>query len=404
MNHDGDITTIAGALEHYLAGQINRRTLGRLLGAMGAAGVAAVAVGSNDLAKSASLQDGTPPADEPLPPATPVLGERPDGSRVWRVQAGAFDEVEMVEAMGFFPGEITINAGDSIYFDFRGFHTATFLSGAEPPYLIVAEERGGTPTPGDPRLVVNPMAGFPVGGTTYDGTGYVNSGTPDPSAPPFTLTFTAPGTYDYLCLVHPQMQAKVVVQESGTDLRMDQAAYDQLANEQAEALLEEGRTLISQQEEGTPTAEAGGAVHEVSVGLGGEHVEVLQFFPRDVEIAVGDTVRWTNPSMHEPHTVTFLGADPAPEFILVEPQEGGPPVLVFNPLAISPVGGDDYDGAGLINSGALGEELAEFYDEFPRTATYELTFTVPGEYGYYCVFHSGGPDDEHGMTGSIIVT
>lgn len=134
MNHDGDITTIAEALERYLAGQINRRTLARLLGAMAAASPAA-AVGSHDRVKSASLQVGTPPTDDPLPPATPVLGEQPDGSRVWRVQAGAIDEAEMIEAMGFFPQEITINAGDSVFFDFRGFHTATFLSGAERPFL-----------------------------------------------------------------------------------------------------------------------------------------------------------------------------------------------------------------------------------------------------------------------------
>ena len=35
--------------------------------------------------------------------------------------------------------------------------------------------------------------------------------------------------------------------------------------------------------------------------------------------------------------------------------------------------------------------------------SYELTFTKAGEYPYYCILHSGGPDDEHGMTGKIIV-
>lgn len=405
MDSDARGTILAEALARYRAGRLSRRALIRLTSALGLTGAGAVALGMSRPAWAATVQEGTPPGGgEPPPMATPVLGERPDGTRVWRVQAGAFDEAEMVEAMGFFPGEITISAGDTIFFDIRGFHTATFLSGQERPLLGVPDEMTGTPVTSGPRAIVNPAAGFPAGGSTYDGTGYVNSGTPDPSAPPFTLTFTAPGSFDYLCLVHPQMKGRVVVQEAGSELPMDQSSYDQLGTEQAEVLLAEGRALIQQQGGATPVAGSGGAVHEVSVGLGGDNVEVLQFLPRELTINSGDTVRWTNPSMHEPHTVTFLGGDEPPEFILVEPQEGGPPTLVFNPLALFPVGGDTFDGTGLTNSGALGEELAEFYEEFPRATTYELTFTAPGEHHYYCVFHSGGPDDEHGMVGTITVT
>ena len=35
--------------------------------------------------------------------------------------------------------------------------------------------------------------------------------------------------------------------------------------------------------------------------------------------------------------------------------------------------------------------------------SYELTFTAAGEYPYYCILHAGGPDDEHGMVGKVIV-
>jgi plastocyanin len=137
----------------------------------------------------------------------------------------------MVEAMGFFPEEITVNTGDAVFFDFGPrFHTATFLSGQERPLLIVPDEAAGTPAAGGDRFIINPAAGFPAGGGTYDGTGYVNSGLPDPSAPPFMLTFTTPGTYDYLCLVHPQMKARVVVQEAGAKPPTDQAAYDRLGD------------------------------------------------------------------------------------------------------------------------------------------------------------------------------
>jgi plastocyanin len=401
--------TVAEARARYQDGQIDRRTLARMVGSLGLAG-AAVAAGIGSSTTEAR-QDATPAAaGEPPPVATPVLGEQADGTRVWRVQAGAFDMVEMVEAMGFFPQEITINAGDTIFFDVPAFHTVTFLSGEERPWLIVLEEpTAGTPAAGEPRAVINPMAGFPVGGNTYDGTGYVNSGTPDPSAPPFTLTFTAPGSFEYLCLVHPQMKGKVIVQDAGAELSSDQAAYDQLASEQIAAMLDEGYVLIAEYEAATPEAGAAAGVHEVTAGVGSEMgvnggAEALRFLPREVAIAVGDTVRWTNRSMHEPHTVTFLGGDPPPEFISVEPQAAGPPTLVLGSDVIFRVGGDTYDGTGLTGSGAFNQELAEFSDEFERTATYELTFTAPGEYRYYCAFHSGGPDDEMGMTGTVTVT
>jgi plastocyanin len=183
------------------------------------------------------------------------------------------------------------------------------------------------------------------------------------------------------------------------------SAYDQLGTEQAEAMLKEGRALIAQQGAATPATGDADAVHEVAVGVESHAgAEVLQFLPREVAISVGDTVRWTNLSMHEPHTVTFLGNEDPPEFILVEPQEAGPPTLVFNPIMFFPAGGDTYDGTSLTGSGAFGPELAEFDDEFPRTATYELTFTAPGAYRYYCAFHSGSLDDEHGMVGTVTVT
>ena len=34
---------------------------------------------------------------------------------------------------------------------------------------------------------------------------------------------------------------------------------------------------------------------------------------------------------------------------------------------------------------------------------FELAFTVPGEYPYYCIRHAGGPEAEGGMIGKVIV-
>ena len=50
--------------------------------------------------------------------------------------------------------------------------------------------------------------------TAYDGTSYLNSGftEPGPNAS-FSVTFTQPGTFPYVCLLHDGMVGSVVVQE-----------------------------------------------------------------------------------------------------------------------------------------------------------------------------------------------
>jgi plastocyanin len=316
-----------------------------------------------------------------------------------------------MEAMAFYPDEITVNAGDRIFYDIHGLHTVTFLGDQQaPPFLVPEAQALGTPVAVDDagRWVLNPAVAFPSGPPVHDATGYVNSGIPDPTAPPFVLEFTAPGTFEYLCLVHPaMMKATVVVQEQGAERPHDQAYYDEQAHAQMEAVLEQGRALIeqySQASQATPVAE-GGTTWEVAAGVGEEQAQVMRFLPDQLEIHAGDTVQWTQRSGTEPHTVTFPGEAPPPELILVEPQPAGPPLLILNPEVMEPAGGPTYDGTSFANSGWLQEESVEFPEgvEFPQT--WELTFDQPGEYRYHCALHAGAEAGElMGMVGTIIVT
>ncbi len=316
---------------------------------------------------------------------------------------------EMIELLAFFPTEITVNAGDSIYWEVRGFHNVHFLSGAPLPQVIVpaAEVAGGgdaaaSPAAGPPQLVLNPEVMFPSGGTTYDGTGVVNSGVAlDPTAPPFVLTFGTPGEYEYYCTVHGEvMEGRVVVQEQGAQRPMDQAAIDRQATEEMNALLEEARALIAGQggmaspAAGGMASPAAGGGQEVLAGLSQGQVEVNAFFPRQLTVRAGETVRFTNPTTQPPvpHTVTFVGGGEAPEFIVPQPSAGGPPVLALNPELVAPAGGATYNGQGYANSGLL---IAG-----GGPTTYELTFDTPGTHRYYCAIHG---DPEGGMIGDIVV-
>lgn len=75
-------------------------------------------------------------------------------------------------------------------------HTVTFPVAGQPL----------PPLPGDPFTP-------PIGGSTYDGSAVTNSGMMYPGQQ-YSLTFTKPGTYSYLCLFHDQlgMLGTVIVQ------------------------------------------------------------------------------------------------------------------------------------------------------------------------------------------------
>jgi plastocyanin len=319
----------------------------------------------------------------------------------------------LIDLQAFFPSEITINAGDAILWEFPdppGFHTVTFLSGQEVPALIIPDPDAGTPAAspavGPPPLIINPQAAFPAGGTTYDGTGYLNSGLDVirlPGDPPFVVTFTTPGTYEYQCIPHGVvMKATVVVQEAGSALPEDWAAADARGEQERGALIEEGKAEIAGYSEATAATPADGStVWEVAAGVGEGQARVFQFLPNTVEIKAGDTVRWVNYSTTEPHTVTFVGAGAEqPEDIAIEPQASGPPKIVQNPLTLFPQGGPVYSGEGYVNSGFMGELNGQ---PLPGGLAYELTFDTAGEFPYYCILHASGPEGP-GMTGTIRVS
>ena len=408
-------SNVTKLVRRYGTGQLPRRDALRVLAGLGltTAGVAAIGAG----ARSAGAIAGRAPlqphsglhapllAQDAATPVAPQLGERPDGTRVWRVQVAGDNEAELLEFMTFFPRELTINAGDSVFFDFKGHHaphTVTFLSGEEAPKLIVPSADSGTTAAGEPpEIMFNPAAAFPGGGDTYDGTGVLNSGL-NVLFPPdqvFTVTFTSPGTFDYLCLVHPlMMKGTVTVQEQGAAVPYEQTEVDSMMADHMAELTEEGKALVAEYNStATPTADAGGTVWDIRAGAEGEEVAVLRFMPNNLTIAAGDTVRWTVESELEPHTVTFLGGDVPPDLIEPQMQEGGPPKLVFNPAVVRRVGTEVYTGTGYANSGAMGAD----FEEYTGLTTYELTFDTPGEYLYYCALH-GSPTA--GMRARLTVT
>jgi plastocyanin len=130
-----------------------------------------------------------------------------------------------VNHLKFFPGTVTIKAGQSVAFSVRGSQEPHTFSFGPEAYLkdIVAKQI--TPVPGaggPPTLVFDPRALLPsdppgplppyTGQNHGDGflsTGALGNGLPATKA---SITFTTPGSYGFICLIHPEMHGTVVVQ------------------------------------------------------------------------------------------------------------------------------------------------------------------------------------------------
>jgi plastocyanin len=134
--------------------------------------------------------------------------------------------------LGFYPAKKTVPAGTTVEFHMspvtNEIHTVTFGSDAVLAKGGFAEKLSQSllaPLPGTGQNGP-PVLGFPgaiffpsdPGPLTFDGTqhgGFVSTGVlgrEKPLKPAATVTFTAPGTYNFICLVHPEMKGQIVVQ------------------------------------------------------------------------------------------------------------------------------------------------------------------------------------------------
>src|ERR1700730_9390881 len=126
-----------------------------------------------------------------------VLQLRAAAAAHWTVIVGGHPADNSVYANGFYPRELTVQVGDTVTWQFDGFHNVTFLSGTTPPQFAIKD--------GD-KMYANPQVFFPAGGNTYGGVGFRNSGTPQGDKPfSYSLTFTKSGRYEYACTIHPGM-------------------------------------------------------------------------------------------------------------------------------------------------------------------------------------------------------
>lgn len=314
-------------------------------------------------------------------PAAPAHG---GSGATWTVVVGGANPDSSVVSSAFFPHTLTVRVGDTVrwVFDRRWpEHTVTFLSGTTPPPPEI--EEGG-------KSYVNPRVAFPAGGATYDGTGYHNSGMPPDPAQPFsyTLTFTKPGMFTYLCLLHPGQEGAVIVKARTSETPREATAR---GRRELAGTLQAGERAYRRW---APSVH-GKTVTIRLIGDPRAHWSVLRFTKASLVVARGTTVVWDMRDPQEIHAVTFPdGHARASEFVIPQPQPHGPPMLLENPQVVIRIPATSYAGTTLAGSGIL---LPPGAPGNPPTS-YRLTFTEAGRFAYVCAVHA-----PQGMYGTIIV-
>lgn len=147
------------------------------------------------------------------------------------IAGGLSEEVMDGLVVSFGPADVSVAVGETVTWTVLGPHTVSFGASEAQRAAIFRDPDGsvhinpesfgpvggeGQPPPpegaeGPPPEGAPPT---PIDGGTYDGTGFRNSGlilSFPGSLFQYKLTFSEPGTYEYFCLIHPEMAGTVNV-------------------------------------------------------------------------------------------------------------------------------------------------------------------------------------------------
>jgi plastocyanin len=334
----------------------------------------------------------------------------PSGALTFHVDLGYEEVSKGAEFEAFLPDTLTVDAGDTIVFTLRSHepHTVTFEAPKPLPEPFF-------PLP-DQNLAVNPqlflpapMPGSPLPdpedpvhlSVATDGAEYLNSGFLQHPGDTFSVTFTKPGTYQAVCLLHPQhMKGTITVNPAGSPRPMTDEAYQQQALAQVRDFQTKEQALLAGIRVPEPTVNPDGTrTYTVYAGVGEaeQGIDLMEFVGgQHLAIKAGDSVTFVLDKNDQgvPHTITFLSGGQDEELVVPQPQPSGPPRLIVNPQVLrpSPIPPAPYEGKGYFNSGLL-------LTGSPGPQAYTVKFTKPGSFEYMCVLH-----DEGGMKGVIAVS
>ena len=191
------------------------------------------------------------------------------GPRTWHVLIGGQSKDHAIQAEGYYPRVITIDAGDTVVWTLNTgeIHSVTFAGTCEDSSCV------------PPCVFTVNIDISPCGPTTYDGISAIaSSGRMVPAGynwnnafphggTTYSLTFTHSGANVYFDLSVSGMRGVVIVHPAGTPYPFTQAQYSQQAQLRAD-LAAGARTRNDFQPVATSTNPDGTRLHDVALGTG----------------------------------------------------------------------------------------------------------------------------------------
>ena len=292
------------------------------------------------------------------------------------IKAGVSDPTHnQIAVLQYMPAKATVAVGQKVRWSWdetKEPHSVTFFP---------AGQAAPSPDAAGPFFAPTPPT------APYDGSALVNSGL-QPLGPqgaaPMEMTFAKAGSYNYLCVIHPQMVGTIVVGDTGETA----AAVKTRGDGEQGQWLAEGNEAYQKLMSATPAStknKDGSKTWKVEMGATTAHTDILAFAPVPAAVKKGDKVTFVNNSM-APHTASFFNETPPimnPEDPAVSKVAPGP-----SPQKLS--------SKGLYNTGVLPPNAPP--GAGPPEAVRSFTFSVPtaGDYQYICIYHAPS-----GMAGMI---
>ena len=297
------------------------------------------------------------------------------------IQAGVSDPTHpQIAVLQYIPAKATVSVGQKVswsWADTKEPHSVTFLAPGQT-----------APDPGSDTALFAPTP--PTG--PYDGATLVNSGLMPlgPQAvPPFEMTFSKAGTYNYVCVIHPQMAGTIAV--AAGDAGETAAAVTTRGSQEKGQWLAEGNEAYQNLLAAKPVSSKnrdGTTTWKVEMGTTTPHTDILAFAPVPAAVKKGDKVTFVNNSM-APHTASFFNQN-AP---ITNPEDPAAQKVAPGP---SP---QKLNAKDTFNTGTLPPNAPP--GAGPPEAVRSFTFSVPtaGSYQYICIYHAPS-----GMAGEIKVS
>lgn len=307
------------------------------------------------------------------------------GSATFKVLAGKASGAMDIEM--FMPAEIRIRQGDTIEWTAQGFegHSITFGT-AQQIKDVFAEYLQPDPENSSQKIFNTAASLHSATGDTFAGDGtFTNSGFIGvPAEATYKLTFTKPGLYEYLCLVHPfTMLGTVSV--GAPDARVDSpetvAARGQA--DFARYIAAEQRKLeeAGAEQRSFPSV-SDSSVHRIAVGLTTPYGQIATYVKPVLDIKAGDTVIFASDD-RDFHNVVFKGSKDLPPGVGLRPDPAGRGGFILALSNESAAGVDPpaagFDDTTFISSGSMGVTQSRL--------TWTLHFKKPGMYIYNCTIH-----------------